>query len=135
MKPTDGAEVGRDADGHSEFRNKATASDTRSYRQGTGHSIAHDAIGAHARDELGISETSSPRPIQAAFASAVSFAVGAAMPLLVTALAPERILNILVPLTSLLFLRFWARWLQVQVARGWRWAQYASRSGAHWPWG
>jgi VIT1/CCC1 family predicted Fe2+/Mn2+ transporter len=66
--------------------------------------MAHDAIGAHARDELGISETSSPRPIQAAFASAVSFAVGAAMPLLVTALAPERILIILVPLTSLLFL-------------------------------
>ena len=50
--------------------------------------MAHDAIGAHARDELGISETLSARPIQAAFASAGSFAVGAAMPLLVTALAP-----------------------------------------------
>ena len=47
--------------------------------------MAHDAIGAHARDELGISETLSARPIQAAFASAGSFAVGAAMPLLVTA--------------------------------------------------
>jgi hypothetical protein len=43
--------------------------------------MAHDAIGAHARDELGISETLSARPIQAALASAGSFAVGAAMPL------------------------------------------------------
>ena len=66
--------------------------------------MAHDAIGAHARDELGISETLRARPIQAAFASAGSFAVGAAMPLLVTALAPEASLIILVPGTSLLFL-------------------------------
>src|SRR5258707_15774593 len=51
--------------------------------------MAHDAIGAHARDELGISEALRARPIQAAFASAGSFAVGATMPLLVTALAPE----------------------------------------------
>src|SRR6185369_5503271 len=47
--------------------------------------MKHDALGAHARDELGISETMSARPIQAALASAASFAVGAAMPLLVTA--------------------------------------------------
>src|SRR5512143_881584 len=45
--------------------------------------MAHDALGAHAADELGISETLSARPIQAAFASAGSFAVGAALPLLV----------------------------------------------------
>src|SRR6202047_255270 len=45
--------------------------------------MLHDAIGAHARDELGISETFRARPIQAALASAVSFAVGAALPLLV----------------------------------------------------
>ena len=51
--------------------------------------MAHDALGAHARDELGISETLRARPIQAALASAGSFAVGAAMPLLVTAMAPE----------------------------------------------
>jgi len=51
--------------------------------------MAHDALGAHARDELGISETLRARPIQAAFASAGSFAAGAAMPLLVAALAPE----------------------------------------------
>lgn len=50
--------------------------------------MAHDALGAHARDELGISETLSARPVQAALASAASFAVGAAVPLAVTALAP-----------------------------------------------
>jgi VIT1/CCC1 family predicted Fe2+/Mn2+ transporter len=47
--------------------------------------MAHDAIGAHARDELGITEALRARPIQAAFASALSFAVGAVMPLLTTA--------------------------------------------------
>jgi VIT1/CCC1 family predicted Fe2+/Mn2+ transporter len=66
--------------------------------------MAHDALGAHARDELGISETLRARPIQAAFASAGSFAVGAAMPLLVTALAPEGNLIILVSATSVIFL-------------------------------
>ena len=66
--------------------------------------MAHDAIGAHARDELGISETLSARPIQAALASAGSFAVGAAMPLLVTALVPEASLIPLVSGTSLVFL-------------------------------
>ncbi|WP_426116939.1 VIT1/CCC1 transporter family protein [Massilia sp. PWRC2] len=50
--------------------------------------MAHDAIGAHARDELGISELSTARPFQAAWASAVSFSVGAALPLVVTALVP-----------------------------------------------
>jgi VIT1/CCC1 family predicted Fe2+/Mn2+ transporter len=66
--------------------------------------MAHDAIGAHARDELGISATLGARPIQAALASAASFGVGAAMPLLVTTLAPQWGLSILVPATSLLFL-------------------------------
>jgi vacuolar iron transporter family protein len=66
--------------------------------------MAHDAIGAHARDELGISETFRARPIQAALASAGSFAVGAAMPLLVAALAPAADLILLVSLTSLGFL-------------------------------
>jgi VIT1/CCC1 family predicted Fe2+/Mn2+ transporter len=50
--------------------------------------MAHDALGAHARDELGISETLKARPLQAALASAASFSLGAAMPLLVTAAAP-----------------------------------------------
>ena len=66
--------------------------------------MAHDALGAHARDELGISEALSARPIQAALASAVSFAVGAALPLLVTMLAAEANLVWMVSATSLLFL-------------------------------
>jgi|ERR1035441_1408915 VIT1/CCC1 family predicted Fe2+/Mn2+ transporter len=66
--------------------------------------MAHDAIGAHARDELGISENFRARPIQAALASAGSFAVGAALPLLVTALAPPAGFIPLVSGTSLLFL-------------------------------
>ena len=66
--------------------------------------MARDALGAHARDELGISETLSARPIQAAFASAGSFAVGAGMPLLVTAMAPVADLIPLVSGTSLVFL-------------------------------
>jgi VIT1/CCC1 family predicted Fe2+/Mn2+ transporter len=51
--------------------------------------MAHDALGAHARDELGITETLTARPLQAALASAASFAVGAALPLLAAGLAPE----------------------------------------------
>jgi VIT1/CCC1 family predicted Fe2+/Mn2+ transporter len=66
--------------------------------------MAHDALGAHARDELGISESRRARPIQAACASAASFAVGAAMPLFVTATVPAWSLIVLVPGTSLLFL-------------------------------
>ncbi len=50
--------------------------------------MAHDALGAHARDELGISEITSANPIQAAFASALTFATGAAAPLLLTAFLP-----------------------------------------------
>ena len=66
--------------------------------------MAHDALGAHARDELGISKTLRARPLQAALASAGSFAVGAAMPLLVTAIVPEASLIYVVSGTSLLFL-------------------------------
>jgi VIT1/CCC1 family predicted Fe2+/Mn2+ transporter len=66
--------------------------------------MAHDALGAHARDELGISEITVARPLQAAFASAASFAAGAALPLLVTALAPSNMLIALVAITSLVFL-------------------------------
>lgn len=51
--------------------------------------MAHDALGAHARDELGISEVTTARPLQAAFASACSFAAGAALPLAVALVAPE----------------------------------------------
>jgi VIT1/CCC1 family predicted Fe2+/Mn2+ transporter len=66
--------------------------------------MAHDALGAHAQDELGISAAFSARPIQAALASAASFVAGAALPLAVTAIAPEAGLIPLVSGTSLLFL-------------------------------
>jgi VIT1/CCC1 family predicted Fe2+/Mn2+ transporter len=73
-------------------------------RQVADQLMAHDALGAHARDELGISPALRARPIQASLASAGSFAVGAAMPLVVTAIAPEAGLIPLVAGTSLLFL-------------------------------
>lgn len=77
-------------------------------RQVAGALMAKDPLGAHARDELGISETLVARPIQAALSSAASFAVGASLPLGVTALAlaiaPEHLLIPLVSGTSLGFL-------------------------------
>jgi VIT1/CCC1 family predicted Fe2+/Mn2+ transporter len=63
--------------------------------------MAHDALGAHMRDELGISQQTRARPIQAALASATSFAIGAALPLAVTALSPARSLTVMVGGTSL----------------------------------
>jgi vacuolar iron transporter family protein len=66
--------------------------------------MAHDALGAHARDELGITETLSARPMQAALTSAASFAVGAAMPLLAAALVPSSTIIYVVSGTSLVFL-------------------------------
>ncbi len=66
--------------------------------------MAKDALAAHARDELGISETISARPIQAAVTSAATFAVGAALPLLVVVIAPATSLILLVAGTSILFL-------------------------------
>jgi VIT1/CCC1 family predicted Fe2+/Mn2+ transporter len=66
--------------------------------------MAHDALGAHARDELGISKTLSARPIQAALASAASFGVGGALPLLVAAMVPEQSLIYFVSGASLFFL-------------------------------
>ena len=65
---------------------------------------ANDALSAHARDELGISEIITARPVQAALASAATFAVGAALPLLVVILAPEAGLVYTVSITSLIFL-------------------------------
>ena len=66
--------------------------------------MAHDALGAHARDELGISDRLSARPVQAALASAASFAVGAALPLAVVAVAPAQGLLFWVSGFSLAFL-------------------------------
>jgi vacuolar iron transporter family protein len=65
---------------------------------------AHDALGAHARDELGISETLSARPVQAALASAATFAVGAILPLVIVLLVPRSALMWAVSAGSLLFL-------------------------------
>jgi VIT1/CCC1 family predicted Fe2+/Mn2+ transporter len=66
--------------------------------------MAHDALGAHARDELGITEALSARPVQAATASAASFAVGAVMPLIAVLLAPHSIVIPAVAVTTLFFL-------------------------------
>ena len=66
--------------------------------------MAHDALGAHARDELGISEMLTARPVQAAMASAATFSVGAALPLIVVVLVPASALMWTVSGSSLLFL-------------------------------
>ncbi len=66
--------------------------------------MAKDALAAHARDELGISDMTTARPIQAALTSAATFAVGAAAPLLMVLLAPSAMLTPLVSAASLLFL-------------------------------
>ena len=66
--------------------------------------MSHDALAAHARDELGISEITTARPLQAAGASALSFAVGAALPLTVVALAPAAWMTPLVAGAALLAL-------------------------------
>ncbi len=75
---------------------------------------AHDALGAHARDELGISATVNARPVEAALASATSFAVGAALPLLLVGLAPPQHLMPIVFSASIGFLAM----LGVLSARG-----------------
>jgi vacuolar iron transporter family protein len=66
--------------------------------------MKHDALGAHARDELGISEMMTARPVQAALASAGTFSIGAALPLLVVLLVPGWALFWTVSLSSLMFL-------------------------------
>lgn len=66
--------------------------------------MEHDALAAHARDELGISETMAARPLQAALFSAVSFAIGAALPLAVVWLVPFNLLIWIVAILSLFFL-------------------------------
>jgi len=108
---TEHAELGRErreleADGDSEQKELtaiyvARGLDPSLAQQVAGQLMAHDALGAHARDELGIYETFRARPIQAALTSAGSFAVGAALPLLVTAIVSEGALMPLVSITSL----------------------------------
>lgn len=65
---------------------------------------AKDVLGAHARDELHMSESMAARPVQAALTSAVTFAAGAALPMLTVAIAPERMTTVAVTVASLLFL-------------------------------
>ncbi len=71
---------------------------------------AKDAVGAHARDELGINEMTRARPTQAALASALAFATGAALPLVVVLLAPFASLTSYVPAASLLSLALLGTW-------------------------
>jgi VIT1/CCC1 family predicted Fe2+/Mn2+ transporter len=66
--------------------------------------MARDALAAHARDELGLSAATAARPLQAALASAVSFAIGAALPVVVSAVAPTAWLTRLVPASALVLL-------------------------------
>lgn len=73
-------------------------------RQVADQLMAKDALIAHARDELGISEVTAARPIQAALTSAATFAVGAAMPLAMVLLMPRSLLVVGVSIASLIFL-------------------------------
>jgi VIT1/CCC1 family predicted Fe2+/Mn2+ transporter len=66
--------------------------------------MAHDALGAHSRDELGISDAVSARPVQAGLTSAATFAVGAALPLITSLVAPATHVVSMVAGTSLVFL-------------------------------
>src|SRR5690606_27372593 len=63
--------------------------------------MAKDALGAHARDELGISEITTARPVQAALTSAATFAMGAALPLLTAILSPASLLIYSVPAATI----------------------------------
>jgi vacuolar iron transporter family protein len=72
--------------------------------------MAHDALGSHARDELGLSAGARARPLQAATASAGSFAAGAVLPLLVAVWAPQRFLMACIVAVSLLCLLFLGGW-------------------------
>jgi VIT1/CCC1 family predicted Fe2+/Mn2+ transporter len=72
--------------------------------------MAHDALGSHARDELGLSPSSQPRPLQAAVTSAVSFAAGATLPLCVVSFAPARYLMASIAITCLACLLILGGW-------------------------
>lgn len=66
--------------------------------------MAKDALAAHARDELGLSDVTAARPLQAALASAVTFALGALLPVMVSAVAPHALLSRLVTASALVLL-------------------------------
>jgi VIT1/CCC1 family predicted Fe2+/Mn2+ transporter len=103
----EGEELRTDRDG--ELRELTTIYVKRGLDEPLAHQVAeqlmaHDALGAHARDELGISATTMARPIQAAFASAASFAVGAALPVAMALVTPNGFVPETVSAASLLFL-------------------------------
>ncbi len=78
--------------------------DAKLAREVASQLMQHDALGAHARDELGLSDTWSARPLQAAGASALSFALGAALPLAVAALSTQRAIGALIAGSALVAL-------------------------------
>jgi VIT1/CCC1 family predicted Fe2+/Mn2+ transporter len=97
------------ADGESELAELAAIYVTRGLDETLAKQVAvqltaHDALGAHARDELGISEALSARPVQAALASAGTFAIGAAMPLITAIVSPQRFIVPFVAGSSLVVL-------------------------------
>lgn len=101
------AELGKDPD--AELRELTAIYAGRGLSQDLANQVAmqltaHDALGAHARDELGISDAFSAKPLQAALASAASFAVGAVLPLAVAALAPAHGVTVWIASASLLSL-------------------------------
>ncbi|CCK76977.1 conserved hypothetical protein [Oleispira antarctica RB-8] len=83
---------------------EARGVDSELAQQVAGQLMAHDALGAHARDEIGISDTGNAKPVQAAFSSAGTFTIGAALPLMLALLVPENYLIPVVVLSSLIFL-------------------------------
>ncbi|WP_061162656.1 VIT1/CCC1 transporter family protein [Caballeronia temeraria] len=96
-------------DGPHEHRELAAIYERRGLERGLADEVAHalmahDALGAHARDELGITEITTAKPLQAALSSASSFAVGASLPLVVTTISPDRWTVPAIAGTSLLFL-------------------------------
>ena len=94
--------------------------------------MAHDALGAHARDELGISETLRARPLQAAVASAAAFGVGAAVPLVTATLVSEMSLIPPVAAISIGFLAVLAHLPRAPGAQVWSRVLYAFYFGALW---
>lgn len=84
------------------YRQRGVSADTA--KQVAEELMAHDALDAHAKDELGLSETHSARPLQAALASAAAFVCGAAVPVLLVALLPLQNLGIIIAASSLVLL-------------------------------
>lgn len=97
--------------------------------------MAKDALAAHLRDELGISEVSTARPIQAALTSdATTFAIGAALPFLVVVIVPLPQLASTVMGTSLLFLALLGMFQLILVVHGLASVLYVLSFGEHWQW-